>query len=60
PRAMAAGILAEKLSEYFGDTDIVVVPEPSAAYQKALSYGDDIFICGSLYLASEIRPFIIG
>ena len=60
PRAMAAGILAEKLSEYFDGTDIEVVPEPRAAYQKALSYGDDIFICGSLYLASEIRPFIIG
>lgn len=60
PRAMAAGILAERLREYFGDTDIEVVPEPKGAYHKALSYGDDIFICGSLYLASEIRPFIIG
>lgn len=58
PRAMAAGYLAEKLREIFRDVEVVA--EPKQAYQKALSYGDDVFICGSLYLASEIRPYILG
>ena len=58
PRAMAAGYLAEYLREMFNDVEVVAAP--SEAYQKALSYGDDVYICGSLYLASEIRPFILG
>ncbi len=58
PRAMAAGYLAQQLREIFPDVEVVA--EPKQAYQRALSYGDDVFICGSLYLASEIRPYILG
>ena len=58
PRAMAAGFLAEYLREYF--MEVEVVARPKDAYQRALAYGDDVFICGSLYLASEIRPYILG
>jgi dihydrofolate synthase/folylpolyglutamate synthase len=58
PRAMAAGYLAEQLREIF--LDVEAVASPKEAYQKALSYGGDVYICGSLYLASEIRPIILG
>ena len=58
PRAMAAGYLAERLKEIFDDVEVEA--HPKEAYQKALSYGGDVFICGSLYLASEIRPIILG
>ena len=58
PRALAAEGLAERLGRFFND--IEVVDEPEKAYERALGYGDDIYICGSLYLASEIRPFILG
>ena len=58
PRAMAAGFLAEHLKELFNDVEVVA--QPAEAYHKALSYGDDVYICGSLYLASEIRPVILG
>lgn len=58
PRAMAAGYLGERLKEFFDDVEVVA--HPKEAYQKALSYGGDVFICGSLYLASEIRPVILG
>lgn len=57
PRALPAGDLARRLGGV--SDDIIVVEDPRAAYDTALSYGDDIFICGSLYLASEIRPYII-
>ena len=57
PRALPADELAERLS---GITDdIEVIHKPSEAFDKAVTYGDDIFICGSLYLASEIRPYIL-
>lgn len=58
PRAMAAGYLGETLREIFDNVE--VAPAPDAAYRRALSYGSDVFICGSLYLASEIRPVILG
>ena len=57
PRAMAAGYLAEHLKDIFNDVEAVA--HPREAYQKALSYGGDVYICGSLYLASEIRPIIL-
>lgn len=58
PRALPA----EKLARSLGGIcdDIEIIHDPRQAYEKALSFGDDIFICGSLYLASEIRPVIIG
>ena len=57
PRALPAGQLAERLEGVA--PEIGVIREPRRAYEKALSYGDDIFICGSLYLASELRPVIL-
>lgn len=58
PRALPAEDLAKRLD---GIADsIEVIHRPAEAFDKAKSYGDSIFICGSLYLASEIRPYILG
>ena len=57
PRALPAADLARRLGGVCDD--IEVIESPHQAYDKALSYGDDIFVCGSLYLASEMRPYII-
>ena len=57
PRALPACDLARRLGGICDD--IEVIEDPRKAYDRALSYGDDIFVCGSLYLASEIRPYII-
>lgn len=57
PRALPAEELAERLRGIADD--IEVIHKPREAFDKAASYGDDIFICGSLYLASEIRPYIL-
>ena len=57
PRAMTAEDLAGKM---LGLSPWVEIRhKPKEALEQALSYGDDIFICGSLYLASEIRPYIL-
>lgn len=57
PRAMTAEDLAGKM---LGLSPWVEIRhKPAEAYEQAIRYGDDIFICGSLYLASEIRPFIL-
>lgn len=56
PRALPAEELAERLKGVA--PEIEVIGDPKKAFDKALSYGDDIFICGSLYLAGEIRPYI--
>ena len=58
PRALPAQELAEKLKGLA--PQIEVVNKPCEAFDKAMTYGDSIFICGSLYLASEIRPYILG
>ena len=58
PRALPAADLARRLGGVCDD--IEVIESPHQAYDKALAYGDDIFVCGSLYLASEMRPYIIG
>ena len=58
PRALPAEALARKLGGIADEIEIV--HRPKDALEKALSYGDDVFICGSLYLASEIRPYLIG
>ena len=58
PRALPAEDLAKKLRGIA--ESIEVVNDPHEAFDKAKSYGDSIFICGSLYLASEIRPYILG
>ena len=58
PRALPAEDLAERLSGIA--QEIAVVHDPHDALEKALSCGDPVFICGSLYLASEIRPYLLG
>ena len=58
PRALPAEELAKRLSGIA--EDIEVIHQPHKAFDKALCYGNDIFICGSLYLASEIRPYILN
>lgn len=58
PRNLDAYLLAERLRKFFPQVE--VVPSPADAYRRAVSYGKDVFICGSLYLASEIRPVILG
>ena len=57
PRALSAGELAHRLTGIADEIEIV--ESPRDALDKALSYGGDVFICGSLYLASEIRPYLI-
>ena len=58
PRNLRAELLAERLRTIFDEVE--VIDDPRGAYDKALTYGDDIYICGSLYLASEIRPYILA
>ena len=58
PRALDAQALAEKCAGLA--REIEVVRNPHEAVDKALSYHDTIFICGSLYLAGEIRPYILS
>ena len=58
PRALDPASLAERLSGICDKVEIVA--EPDRAYDRALTYGDSIYICGSLYLASQIRPYILS
>ena len=58
PRALNADELAARLRDIC--CDVEVIGDPERAYDKALGYGDDIYICGSLYLASQIRPYILS
>ncbi len=58
PRALPSDELAKSLSDIA--PNIEVIPKPRDAFDRALSLGDDIFVCGSLYLASEIRPYILS
>ena len=58
PRALDAEILAQRCKGLA--REIETVRNPSEAVDKALSYQDTVFICGSLYLAGEIRPYILS
>ncbi len=57
PRALPAEDLAERLRCCYPDVE--VIHSPRQALDRAKRYGDDIFICGSLYLAGEIRPYLL-
>ena len=57
PRALDSEELSKKCAGL--SKNIEVIRTPSDAFDKAITYGDDIFICGSLYLAGEIRPYIL-
>ena len=61
PRAMKSEEMAQLVSQYF---DAVTPCENvrdafSKAYNKALELGTHLCVCGSLYLAGEVRPFAI-
>ena len=58
PRALSAEALGERLQSIF--CNVEVISSPADACRRAFAYGDSVFICGSLYLASEIRPILIG
>ena len=58
PRALSAERLAERLRAVC--RSVTVISDPEEAYLNALSHGGDVYICGSLYLASQIRPYILG
>lgn len=57
PRAMSPDELYQKLKHKA--KNIEIVQNSKDALYRALSYQDDVFICGSLYLASQIRPHIV-
>lgn len=61
PRALNPQILAEKCQLHF--EKVQAFDSPFAAFDKALNLAEQerrpIVICGSLYLAGEIRPYII-
>jgi dihydrofolate synthase/folylpolyglutamate synthase len=57
PRALAAEELAGRLGGIV--EQIEVIERPGDAFKKATEYRGDIYICGSLYLASQIRPYIL-
>ena len=58
PRALSAERLAERMRAIC--PHVTVIGDPREAYLTALRYGGDVYICGSLYLASQIRPYILG
>lgn len=61
PRSISADALAEKFSAVCKDTKSFAKPNAAfdAALQKAMLENCAVVICGSLYLAGEIRPHII-
>ena len=62
PRALDAEALAEKFRRVCGD--VTAFPSPKAALEQAIktakAENGAVLICGSLYLAGEIRPEILG
>ncbi len=61
PRAMSAKELAEICSSYFDDSEACEESEYALkkAFDKARTEGTHLCVCGSLYLASQIRPYIL-
>ena len=61
PRAISAEELAEKFSSACADTKSFNSPQAAfdTAFREAKENGGAVLICGSLYLAGEIRPYII-
>lgn len=58
PRALDAEILKERCAGIAKEVE--VVRKPSDAVDKAIASGDTVFICGSLYLAGEVRPYVLS
>ena len=62
PRALSAKDLAEKFAEIYSDVkyfDSVQIAFDTA-FAEAKQENSAIIICGSLYLAGEIRPYILN
>lgn len=61
PRSLGAEKLAEECREYFPKVTVCTTPLEAfdKAYELAKTTNEPIIICGSLYLAGEIRPYII-
>lgn len=60
PRALSSEELAEKCSKIFNDVTSFDNAEEAfdKAYNMAKKDGSAVIICGSLYLAGEVRPYI--
>ena len=61
PRAISAEELSKKCRECFKNVTSFVSAETAfdTAFEKAKNGGGAVLICGSLYLAGEIRPYIL-
>lgn len=61
PRSLSSLALAKKCQRHFNDVSVFdnVKSAFDWAYKKANNQDNAIVICGSLYLASEIRPYLI-
>ncbi|MEE0914079.1 MAG: folylpolyglutamate synthase/dihydrofolate synthase family protein [Ruminococcus sp.] len=62
PRAISAEMLAEKCNGHFNEVTFCESPEKAfdLAVDEAKETDSVVMICGSLYLAGEIRPYVIG
>ena len=61
PRAISPQALAEKCKACFDDVTAFdnVQKAFDSAYSEAESTNSAVIVCGSLYLAGEIRPYIL-
>lgn len=61
PRAISAAELMQKCTGHFDEVRAFTSPEEAfdTALEKARQTGCAVVICGSLYLAGEIRPYIL-
>ncbi len=61
PRSLDADKLGQECKEYFPQVTVCDTPFEAfdKAYDLAKNTNEPIIICGSLYLAGEIRPYII-
>lgn len=62
PRAISPANLTRKCAKYFDEVKTFESAEHAfdVAYEEAKRSGSAVVICGSLYLAGEIRPYIIS
>lgn len=62
PRALSSDALAEKCRKIFDDVTSFDNAKKAfdTAFDKAKSDGSAVVVCGSLYLAGEIRPYIMN
>lgn len=62
PRALSPAKLTQKCAKYFDNVSTFESAEHAfdMAYKTAKRSGSAVVICGSLYLAGEIRPYILA